>query len=43
MPDQLATLRADVAVLQACPDFPAGVAVAGFLFDVHRGSLTRVV
>jgi carbonic anhydrase len=40
--DQAATLRHDLALLGACPLIPQTVGIAGFVFDVHRGSLTRV-
>jgi len=41
--DQLATLAADVAKLQACPLLPFDVEVGAFCFDVHTGKLERVL
>jgi carbonic anhydrase len=40
--DQLATLRADVARIVACPLLPADLEVGGFVFDVHSGELVPV-
>lgn len=40
--DQLATLRADVERLAACPLLPEDLEVGGFVFDVHSGGLTPV-
>jgi carbonic anhydrase len=37
--DQLATLRDDVALIEACPLLPSDLQVAGFIFDVHSGEL----
>lgn len=37
--DQLATLRADLALIEACPLLPDDLEVAGFVFDVHSGDL----
>lgn len=41
-PDQLATLRGDLARLRSSPVVPAEVAIAGFVFDVHSGELRPV-
>jgi carbonic anhydrase len=38
-PDQRATLRADLARIQACELLPPGLEVGGFIFDVHSGAL----
>lgn len=38
--DQVATLRADIARIEACPLLPPDLDVAGFLFDVHSGELS---
>jgi carbonic anhydrase len=40
--DQLATLRADLALIEACPLLPPNLEVGGFLFDVHSGELVPV-
>jgi carbonic anhydrase len=40
--DQVATLRHDLAVLGSCPLIPETVVTGGFVFDVRRGSLTRI-
>jgi len=40
--DQLATLRADVARIEACPLLPPGLEVGAFIFDVHTGGLSAV-
>jgi carbonic anhydrase len=40
--DQLATLRADIARLEACALLPPGLEVGGFIFDVHSGELVPV-
>ena len=37
--DQMATLRADIALIEACPLLPPDLEVAGFIFDVHSGEL----
>jgi carbonic anhydrase len=37
--DQLATLRADLDLIRACPLLPPDLAVGGFVFDVHTGAL----
>ncbi len=37
--DQLATLRADIARITACPLLPDDLEVGGFVFDVHSGEL----
>lgn len=41
-PDQVATLREDIARIAACPLLPASLEVGGFIFDVHSGELIRV-
>jgi carbonic anhydrase len=38
--DQLATLRADIDRVRACPLVPSDVEIGGFVFDVHTGGLT---
>lgn len=40
--DQAATVRADLARIADCPLIPGGVTLGGFVFDVHRGTLTPV-
>jgi carbonic anhydrase len=40
--DQVATLRADLALIEACPLLPADLEVAGFIFDVHSGELLAI-
>ena len=40
--DQIATLHADIARIEACPLLPAELEVAGFIFDVHSGELVAV-
>ena len=40
--DQLATLRADLAIIEACPLLPADLEVGGFIFDVHSGELLAI-
>jgi carbonic anhydrase len=37
--DQLATLRKDIALIDACPLLPDDLEVGGFVFDVHSGEL----
>ena len=37
--DQLATLRADLEKIRACPLLPEDLEVAGFVFDVRTGEL----
>ena len=37
--DQLATLRADIERIRACPLLPPDLDVGGFIFDVHSGEL----
>jgi carbonic anhydrase len=37
--DQLATLRHDIALIEACALLPPGLQVGGFVFDVHSGEL----
>jgi carbonic anhydrase len=43
IPDQAATLRADVARLLASPVLPTGVVVAGLVLDLHSGRLATIV
>jgi carbonic anhydrase len=43
IPDQEATLRADVQRVRECPLVGAGVVVGGFVYDVHTGALRAVV
>jgi carbonic anhydrase len=38
--DQLATLQADIALIEACPLLPPDLEVGGFIFDVHSGEIT---
>ena len=38
--DQLATLREDIARIEACPLLPPDLQVGGFVFDVHSGEIT---
>jgi carbonic anhydrase len=40
--DQLATLRADIERIRACPLLPPDLDVGGFIFDVHSGALVSV-
>ena len=40
--DQIATLHADIARIEACPLLPPELEVAGFIFDVHSGELVAV-
>jgi len=40
--DQLATLRADLDAIRACPLLPPGLQVGAFIFDVHTGELVPV-
>lgn len=40
--DQVATLHADIARIEACPLLPPGLEVGGFIFDVHSGELIAV-
>jgi carbonic anhydrase len=42
MDDQLATLHADIEVIQSCPLLPADLEIGGFIFDVHSGELVPV-
>lgn len=37
--DQVATLHADIARIEACPLLPTDLEVGGFIFDVHSGAL----
>lgn len=39
--DQIATLKGDVARLANESCLPAGTSIAGFVYDVHSGQLTR--
>jgi carbonic anhydrase len=39
VPDQLASLRSDLARLRACPLIPASVELGGFVYDVDTGLL----
>jgi carbonic anhydrase len=41
--DQLATLRADLALIAACPLLPDSLEVGAFIFDVHSGELVPAV
>lgn len=38
--DQLRTLREDIARIESCPLLPPGLAIGGFIFDVHSGAVT---
>jgi carbonic anhydrase len=40
--DQVATLRADIALIESCPLLPADLEVGGFVFDVHSGELIAI-
>jgi carbonic anhydrase len=40
--DQVATVRADMAAIRACPLLSPDLEVGGFVFDVHSGELTPV-
>jgi carbonic anhydrase len=40
--DQLGAIDDDLARLESCPLLPAGLALGGFVFDVHTGALERV-
>jgi hypothetical protein len=40
--DQLATLRDDIARLEACALLPPDLQMGGFIFDVHSGELVPV-
>jgi len=40
--DQLATLRSDIRLIEACPLIGSGVEVRGFIFDVHSGELVSI-
>ena len=40
--DQLATLHADVSLIEACELLPPDVEVGAFIFDVHSGELVAV-
>jgi carbonic anhydrase len=40
--DQLATLRADLALIESCPLLPPEVQVGAFVFDIHTGELVPV-
>jgi carbonic anhydrase len=37
--DQLATMREDIRLIEACELLPPGLEVGGFIFDVHSGEL----
>jgi carbonic anhydrase len=39
MPDQVAALRDDIALLRASKYIPASVEIGGFMLDVHSGEL----
>ena len=39
IPDQEQTLADDIDMIRGCPFIPAGVVVAGFVYDVHTGAL----
>jgi carbonic anhydrase len=39
--DQVATLRGDLQLIEACPLLPPDLQVGGFVFDVHDGSLVE--
>jgi carbonic anhydrase len=41
--DQEQSVRDDVALIEASPLLPDGLAVAGFIYDVDNGKLSRVV
>ena len=43
IPDQLAALRQDIGVLEACPLLPVNLVVGGFIFDVHTGELIPAI
>jgi carbonic anhydrase len=40
--DQLATMRADIALIRSCPLLPADLTIGGFIFDVRSGELVPV-
>lgn len=40
--DQAATLRADLARVQACPLIPAGTVAGAFVYDVHTGKVEAI-
>src|SRR2546425_3339876 len=40
--DQLATLRADIELIESCPLLPRDLQVGGFIFDVRTGRLAAV-
>ncbi len=40
--DQLATLRYDIAIIEACSLLPPDLEVSGFIFNVHSGELLPV-
>lgn len=43
IPDQHATLTVDIERIRQCPLLPEGIAIAGFVYDVHTGLLLQVV
>jgi carbonic anhydrase len=43
VPDQVETLRADLAILRECPLVPARVVLGGFVYDVDTGLLRHEV
>ena len=43
MPDPDAALVADVNLLRACPELPAGVQIEGWRYDVETGRIHRII
>jgi carbonic anhydrase len=43
VPDQVETLRSDLAILRGCPLVPARVVLGGFVYDVDTGLLSHEV
>jgi len=43
VPDQVETLRSDLALLRECPLVPARVVLGGFVYDVDTGRLSHEV
>jgi|SRR5689334_15464334 len=43
VPDQVETLRSDLAILRDCPLVPARVVLGGFVYDVDTGLLSHEV
>ena len=41
-PDQLATLRSDIALIKSCSLLPPDLEVGGFVLDVHSGELVAL-